>query len=287
MKVPVHIAEKLLRLSHGESIPSSSAKHFLIDDLVLEGIIERKGRIQKSLMLSDKKALHTYLQNNYSINSLQRYIDVFKKEGVTRSELVAVSAESKLIGVRTFKGFLVNCYFPIQATLNGNQIILNPVVGTFQFIYEFEKFILPQDITLVGIENPENFRHIDNQKYLFSDIKPLFISRYPQNQSKDLIKWLQFIPNSYLHFGDYDFAGIGIYLNEFKKHLGNKASFYIPQNIDKLIVDYGNRKRYNDQRINFEVDLIDEGNLLTLIDTIHKLRKGLDQEILIHIKSEQ
>jgi hypothetical protein len=281
MKISVHIAEKLLQLLQGESIPSGLAKHSLIDDLVLEGIIERKGRIQKSLWLSDKKALITYLQNNYSINDLQQYIEVSKKESVTRSELVAVSSDSKLNAVRTFKGFLVNCYSPISTILNGKQFLINPVDGTFQFIYDFEMFSLSTDITIVGIENPENFRHIDKQKYLFNDIKPLFVSRYPQNQSKDLIKWLQTIPNNYLHFGDFDFAGIGIYLNEFKKHLSDKATFFIPNNIDELIKEFGNKKRYDEQKINFDSNTISQTKLLKLIETIHLRRKGLDQEILI------
>lgn len=281
MKVPVHIAEKLLQLSKGERIPASLAKHSLIDDLVSEGIIERKGRIQKALLLSNNKALHNYLQNNCSINDLQQYIQISKKEGVTRSELVAVTSNSKHSGVRSFKGFLINCYSPIQAMLNGKQITLNPVDGTFQFIYDFEKFTFSPDITIVGIENPSNFRHIDKQKHLFADIKPLFVSRYPQNQSKDLIKWLQSIPNNYLHFGDFDFAGIGIYLNEFKKHLADKATFLIPENIAELIQKFGNRKRYDEQKINFPVKSVQEEKLLQLIDTIYKYRKGLDQEIFI------
>jgi len=281
MKVPVHIAEKLLQLSQGESIPSSAAKHSLIEDLVLEGIIERKGRIQKSLLVPNNKALHTYLQSKCSINDLQQYIQVSKKQEVTRTELVVATSDSKHTGVRSFKGFLVNSYSPIQATLNGKQITINPVDGTFQFIYDYEKFTLSPDIKIVGIENPSNFRHIDKQKYLFSDIKPLFLSRYPQNQSKDLIKWLQKIPNNYLHFGDFDFAGIGIYLNEFKKHLADKASFFVPDNIDELLKEFGNKKRYDEQKINFDSKAISEAKLLKLIDTIHKRRKGLDQEILI------
>lgn len=282
MKVPVHIAEKLLQLSQGERIPSSLAKHSLIDDLVLEGIIHRIGRIQKSLLLPDKKALDTYLQNNYSITDLQQYIQVSKKEEVTRSELATATSDSKHKAVRSFKGFLINCYSPIQATLNGKQITLNPVEGSFLFIYDFEKFILSPDIIIVGIENPSNFRYIDKQKYLFNDFKPLFVSRYPQNQSKDLIKWLQAIPNSYLHFGDFDFSGIGIYLNEFKKHLADRATFFVPENIDKLISNNGNKKRYDEQKINFELKSIREEKLLELINTIHKYRKGLDQEILIN-----
>jgi len=35
----------------------------------------------------------------------------------------------------------------------------------------------------------------------------LFVSRYPQTQSKDLLNWLQSIPNPYLHFGDFDLTG--------------------------------------------------------------------------------
>ena len=282
MKVPVHIAEKLLQLLQGESIPSSMARHSLIDDLVIEGIIERKGRIKKILVLSNNKALLTYLQNNYSINDLQQYIQISHQENVLRSDLVAVSSNSKLVKVRTFKGFLVNCYSPIQATLDGKQITINPINGTFQFIYDFEKFIVSPDITIIGIENPENFRHIDRQKYLFKDIKPMFISRYPQNQSKDLIKWLQSIPNNYLHFGDFDFAGIGIYLNEFNKHLADRTEFFVPDNIDKLIADFGNKKRYDEQKINFKIKSIRQEKLLQLIEIIHKYRKGLDQEIFIN-----
>ena len=282
MKVPVHIAEKLLQLLQGESIPSSLARHSVIEDLVLEGIIERKGRIKKTLILSNNKALHTYLQNNYSINDLQQYIQISNQENVLRSELVAVSSNSKLVKVRTFKGFLVNCYSPIHATLDGKKITINPVNGTFQFIYDFEKFILPPYITIIGIENPENFRHIESQKYLFNDLKPLFVSRYPQNQSKDLINWLQSIPNTYLHFGDFDFAGIGIYLNEFNKYLADKTKFFVPDNIEKLIADFGNKKRYDEQKINFKIELIQDDKLIQLIKIIHKYRKGLDQEIFIN-----
>jgi len=279
MRIPVHIAEKLLLLSKGEKIPSGSAKHSLIDELVAEGILERNGRINKTLRLHNSNSLKTYLQNQYSISDLSLYIEASNKENISRSELVSVSSDSKHFQVRTFKGFLVNCYFPLQTILNDKPFTLNPVDGTFQFIYDFEQFIPSPDITVVGIENAENFRQIAQQKYLFTDIKPMFVSRYPQNQSKDLIKWLQTIPNNYLHFGDFDFAGVGIYLNEFKKHLADKASFFVPDNIDELIKEFGNRKRYDQQKIKFDIKSLAEIKLIELIETIHKFKKGLDQEI--------
>lgn len=284
MKIPIHIAVKLFQLSQGEIMPSSMAKHSLIENMVSEGIIERSGRIQKKLYIKNSDPLFLYLQNKYGINDLKRYIEVRQQqENVKRNELVAISSNSKLKRVRTFKGFLINSYVPIQAKLNDKSITLDFTNGMFQFIYDFENFIPDEKLTIVGIENPENFRWVENQKHLFKDIQPLFVSRYPQNQSKDLIKWLQSIPNQYLHFGDFDFAGIGIYLNEFKKHLNEKATFFVPKNIDNFLSKNGNRSLYNVQKINFDEKLIKEEKLLKLFNTIHKFRKGLEQEILIKI----
>jgi hypothetical protein len=280
-KIPVHIAEKLLQLAQGEVLPASSVRHDLMEELILEGIVVRKGRIQKRLSIVNSNALQTYLQNRYSINNLQKYIQTLNQENVSRSELVIASSDSKSRKVRTFRGFLVNCYCPIQATINGKQITIDPVEGTFQFIYDFEKFILSPNITIVGIENPENFRYIEKQKYLFNDLNPLFICRYPQNQSKDLRRWLQSIANPYLHFGDFDFAGIGIYLNEYKKYLGNRASFFVPENMDEKIEKHGNKDLYAKQKINFDKDIITEEKLLKLIKLIHKYKKGLEQEIFV------
>ena len=285
MKIPVHIAEKLLRLMQGETLPASSSKHTVIEEMIAEGIIERKGRIQKTLSVLNANALILYLQNKYSINDLEQYISMIQKENLSRAEAIEISGNSKLKIIRTFKGFLVNCYIPIQATINGKPITLNPAEGIFQFIYDFERFIISQNIMIVGIENPENFRYIEKQKYLFKNINPLFVSRYPQNQNKDFIKWLQSIPNKYLHFGDFDFSGIGIYLNEYKKTLGEKADFFVPENLENYILEYGNKKLYNKQKINFNIKSIKEDNLLKLIEIIHKYKKGLEQEILINNNS--
>lgn len=271
-----------MQLSQGETMPSSKAKHVLIEELVEERIIERNGRIQKKLLLGNKKALTIFLQNKYGINDLKKYIEIGQKENVKRSELVSVSSDSKLKQVRTFKGFLVNSFTPVQAMLNGKPTTLNFDDGIFQFIYDFENFIPEQTVTIVGIENPENFRFIEKQKHLFTNIQPLFVCRYPQNQCKDLIKWLQSIPNNYLHFGDFDFAGIEIYLNEFKKHLEEKATFFLPENIEELVKINGNKTLYNKQTLNVRNENQLQGeNILKLIKIIHKYRKGLEQEILI------
>jgi hypothetical protein len=281
MKIPLHIAEKLLQLAQGKILPASSAKHTVIEEMIAETVILRTGRIKKTLTIQKPNTLQLYLQNKYSVNNLEEYISTLKKESISRADLVEVSGNSKIKHVRTFKGFLVNCYEPIPAILNGVSITLNPFSGTFQYIYDFENFEIPEDITIIGIENPENFRYIEKQKYLFDNIKPLFVSRYPQNQSKDLLKWLQTKPNNYLHFGDFDFEGIKIYLSEYKKYLGEKANFFVPENIDKLIEKYGNKNLYDTQKIRFDLGNITEQKLLELVELIHKYKRGLEQEVMM------
>src|SRR5690625_77044 len=284
MKIPISIAEKLILLCKGEKIPASKIRHSVTNEMLDNGILKRQiqGRSKAWVYCTEPQTINDFVKNHYGISDLQNYIDTIQDIEITRSDLITVSSNSKQKSVRTFKGFLVNCYVAIPAILNKKQIILNPTEGAFQFIYDFENFTIPEDITIVGLENPENFRYIEKQKTLFSTINPLFVSRYPQNQSKDLLKWLHSIPNSYLHFGDFDFAGIGIYLNEYKKHLGDKAQFFIPENIEYLLDNYGNKALYDKQKLNFEQQAIIEENLTNLIALLHQYKKGLEQEIFIN-----
>lgn len=284
MRIPLHIAEKLLSLSNGEKLPGSTARHAVIEELVTEGILERRGRIQKTLYLHDPNALFTYLQNRHAIDNLPQYIKALKAKNPTRGKLVAAASDTKLKRVRSFKGFLINSYMNIEATMNARPFVINPVDGLFQFVYDFEHFNIPTDITVVGIENPENFRYINKQKQLFTGITPLFVSRYPQNQSGDLMNWLKRVDNPYLHFGDFDFAGIGIYLNEYKKHLDERATFFVPDNIEALISRYGNRKLYDIQQAPASDKLLSEPGLIRLTTLIHKHRKGLEQEAMIALQ---
>ncbi|MEJ5960819.1 hypothetical protein [Pedobacter immunditicola] len=112
-------------------------------------------------------------------------------------------------------------------------------------------------------------------------VKHIKLCRYPQGQSKDLIKWLQKIPNPYLHFGDFDFAGIGIYLHEYKRFLLDRAHFFIPSHLETLIAKVGSRRLYDVQKISFKFDQTTEPALLRTIELIHKYKKGLEQEALI------
>jgi len=279
MKLSLSLAQKLLMLLNGEELPAGKLKYQIIDDLLQENILSVSGKSRKKIKLINTGAFNNYLASRFQINSLQKYIDILKKEEIKRADLVEVSGSSKTKQIRSFKGFLINFYTPLRVKLNNQTIELQPVNGAFHFIYDFENLLIDEHLTIVGIENPENFRFVHQQQYLFRHINPLFVSRYPQNQSKDLIKWLQSIPNKYLHFGDFDLAGISIYLNEYKKYLKEKAQFFIPEHIENLIIEQGNRDLYDKQRIN--LPQTGEKALDELINIIHKYRKALEQEFFI------
>lgn len=281
MKLPISIARALLKLSEGETLQGSAGKHPVIEDLIQENILFRTGKTRKTIGLNSRKNLELYLHNRYSLKDLGEYAAAFEQAEPSRASTVDITGDSKLRPTRTFKGFLVNCLTPIPAELNSEDIKIQPREGFFHFIYDFENFVPAPEVTIVGVENSENFRKLKEQAYLFEDITPLFVSRYPQNQSKDFIKWMKSIPNDYLHFGDFDLAGIGIYLNEYKRHFPEKSRFFIPEGLEEFLKSSGSRTRYNLQKLNFDISSIKEEGLLMLLDLLHKYKKGLDQERFI------
>lgn len=285
MKLPISIAEKLIELKKGVKLPYSKLKHTVIKSMLENGVLSSQtiGRSKALIFLPSKNSLAEHLNNHFGIENLERYVELSKKTDLKRSEAIEIASNSKIKAIRTFKGILVNSYMPIECTLSNQKLTIQPQIGTYTFVYDIDNFKIPGEITVVGIENPENFQQIRKQRSLFKGITPLFVSRYPQN--KDLIKWLKSIPNNYLHFGDFDISGINIYWNEYKKALMERATFFVPPKIEELLSSRGNRENYSNQTIAFNKQDINESNILYLIDMIEKYKKGLEQEILINSDS--
>lgn len=280
-KLTISQAEKLNQFLSGEQLPKSSFKGEFAEELISENIIVVSGCGKQILTLNNRNALENYLFRKFGINDLQQYINTLKQsENLSRADLVKVSSNSKTEQVRTFSGFLVNTIQPIAAKISGRNFTIDPIGGTFVFISDYEHFTIDDDVIIVGIENAENFRLIDRQKHLFDFAKCLFVSRYPQNQSKDFINWLLKIRNPYYHFGDYDFAGLNIFVNEYQKHLPDRAHLFVPKNLEHYFELYGNRELFYNQKINFDINSQDD-TVKNIYNLINKYQKGLEQEALI------
>lgn len=262
-------------LLSGDKVASSRIPNAMRETLLGEGLITVTVHgSRKSVRALDASRLKQFLIDN---DEKFRILDV---EGNTsRAELASSTGNSKLVSVRSCLGFPVNSYEPIECKLNGEAFVVHPVNGSFTFICDWQSFSVPEDVIVVGIENMENFRLVHRQKYLFEEYlggnKLLFVSRYPQ--SADLRSWLKAIPNRYVHFGDFDLAGIKIFQTEFEKHLGERASFLIPSDIETRL-HAGSSKRYDDQLKAAGGIFSENPTLQELIDLINRERKGYDQE---------
>lgn len=271
------ISASLQDLLSGEVVAGSKLSGRLTMELLAEGLLQVIPHgSRKSYRARDVEALKRYL-----IDKDERYRILEVSGSDSRASMATDTGNSKLVMVRSCPGFPVNSYEPICCRLNDKPFVVNPQEGSFTFITDWERFSIPEDVTVIGIENMENFRKIRQQRTFFEhyllqheqSLRTLFVSRYPQ--STDLRKWLCTISNHYLHFGDFDLAGINIFLTEFYKYLGpRRSSFLIPDDIaDRLKA--GSAKRYDDQLKSLSTD---NEELQQLIDLIRHERKGYDQE---------
>lgn len=286
MKITSSLIDKLIRLRSGESLPSSVLRGDWVDDLLREGVlISRSHGSRSSIKASSPQTLEQSL-----IHIDERFGDLDSMKGVIandipRSVQAAATGNSKLVMVRSCPGFPVNSYDSIPCSLNGRDIMINPEEGTFVFISDWQSFEIPEDVLIMNIENMENFRMIRQQRTLFTAMFPnkrlLFVSRYPQ--SSDLRTWLERIPNLYVHFGDFDLAGIHIFLSEFHKYLGERASFLIPHDIEERL-QQGSMERYNAQYNKFKNISSGVPSLQLLINMINKYHRCYDQEGYIQKK---
>lgn len=274
------ISASIQALMAGGQVAGSKLNGNLLSELMAEGlllVIARGSR--KSYRARDIEALKRYL-----IDKDESFRMLEANAADSRASMAAETGNSKLVSVRSCPGFPINSYEPIECSLHGKPFMVNPQEGSFLFVTDWETFVIPEEVIVMGIENMENFRMIRKQRSFFEDYlkvhgmsgKILFVSRYPQ--SLDLRKWLTSIPNHYIHFGDYDLAGINIFLSEFQQYIGkDRSSFLIPDDIE-LRLKSGSKSRYDEQYNRFKDMKSDSQEIQHLIELIHQERKGYDQE---------
>ena len=274
------VSASIQALIAGETVAGSRISNRLLTELIQEGLLQIiiHGS-RKSYRANNIEALKRFLidkDENY------RILDISNSE--SRSSMASETGNSKLVTIRSCPGFPVNTYELIECQLNKEPFTINPQEGCFFFVSDWRTFAIPDDVIIIGIENMENFRKVHQQRLFFDEYlhkhghskKVLFVSRYPQ--STDLREWLVTIPNPYIHFGDFDLAGIHIFLSEFQKHLGTeRTSFLIPEDIFSRL-RCGSTRRYNEQYARYKDIKSDRIEIQQLIDLIHHERKGYDQE---------
>ncbi len=236
---------------------------------------------RRSYKAANAENFRSAVELAFGIRDIDAHLTLITNSDSMRADATRITGDSKAQKVRTFCGFLVNSYTPIEAELSGMPFTIAPQEGSYVFVSDFMTFHIPNDVIVVGIENSENFRYIRRQRRFFeqevAQCSPLlFVSRYPQ-RNNDLTSWLASIPNNYIHFGDLDLAGVSIFLTEFYAKLGPRASFLIPSDYIKRL-QMGSEERYNVQLPHFRNMSLQDNRVLPLVSAIHDIHKGYDQE---------
>lgn len=273
-------------LRQGETVPFSRFPADWVEEMLMEGGVTSIVRgSRKSLKVISRAAFDVYLRSKGLQPDKLEVTAAVLSGADSRASQVQLLGDSKAAPVRSCPGFPVNVIGPLSVWLGERKILLCPCPGSFLYISGFRLFRIPSNAIVVGVENMENFRLPERQASVWEQILDQFggdgvpplllVSRYPQ--SKDLVTWLQGIPNLYVHFGDFDLAGIHIYLTEFYRHLGERAAFFVPEDIEQRL-SMGSRERYQLQFERFGKMDIPDRRVQPLVNLLHRFQKGYDQE---------
>ena len=122
MTLPIAIAEKLRQLLVDRtSLPASDLKGVVVEKMFNDGVLQKRliGKSKAVIFITDTIAFQSYLANHFGVADIEEYVKGYRDENITRSQAIAISGNSKLRNVRTFKGFMVSSYAPVDAILNG------------------------------------------------------------------------------------------------------------------------------------------------------------------------
>lgn len=288
MNITIEQAKLLKELSEGKKVPLSRLKARIFQQLIQEQVLLRQKESHGWNIYTDHpQSLLNYLYNHYIRCTLDEYIE--RGQAVpSRSNNIRMSGDSKLKETELWQGFYFKVSEPIHAQWQGKPLTLLPYPeGIPVFMPQPETLSLPEDVTVVMIENSENFLKIETQLPLFQGLKCFFVSFYPREQHSYFIEWLQKQPNNYVHYGDFDFAGIHIYQSQYKKYVSGESRYLVPSGLLPLFRRYGKRALYNNQLSLQALIKADEPGISELLEIIKREHKGLEQEIFNDLFSEE
>ena len=282
-ELPLTFLRCLYRLSLGEELKASeiSSKSllgkFIDDGLIKERAISKHRRVYKCV---NTPSLHNYLHAQYEILSLKNYIHLKESSESDGQQSLQATKSTKVFRGRSLQGFFIKA-FDTSLVIADKELQKMPS-GIEFFIHQPEKLKLSDTAMVIGVENPECFVKFDQIRQLFPQKELIVIMRY---MSMSPNKWLSSISNTYLHFGDFDPAGIAIYIHEYRNKLGAKrCQFFVPENIEYLMKEYGSTSLY-DKQINQlkSYNQSDYPEIQHLIKVLNKYQMGLEQERLLNI----
>ena len=241
------------------------------------------------IYLNDAEALLGVIKaNGYNVNCIED-LDYFieeENEPKSRDEIAENYSHTKRVESKSFNGLMVSVFDKLEVIYNEKKQYFYPLEGSGLFVHYTSKLQLDDDVIVVGVENPQVVWYINKYKHLFNKEKKYLFLCISEYKTTYQYKWLESFCGEYIHFGDFDLAGINIYLNAIVPKLkkAKSHSFLIPDNIYEIIkeknymVDYSNQTRY------LNITSKKDKDLQKLIEFIKNNKITIEQEDLSKYK---
>jgi len=250
----------------------------IVEYLKLNGAVTRRQKgSRKYIDLVKEENIFLFLKNhNYNIDSIEKidsYIeDIFDKKS-SRDIIQKYHNNTKEITSKSMHGLYLSSLQKLDITLDGNTISILPNDGLGYFFFHTQKVEISKHTVIVGVENYQVVWFAKRYEKFFDKPNILFVVITPY-----MLAWIEDLENEYIHFGDYDLAGVNIYLNKVLPRISSKKySMFIPTNIEPLIKEYGDSKLYEKQK-QYENLNCNDIKVNNLVEIIRKFKKGIEQE---------
>jgi hypothetical protein len=241
------------------------------------------------IYLNDAEALFGIVKSNgYNVNCIED-LDYFieeENEPKSRDEIADNYSHTKRVESKSFNGLMISVFDKLEVNYNDKKQYFYALDGSGLFLHYTSKLQLDDDVIVVGVENPQVLWYINNYKHLFENDKKYLFLCISEYKTTYQYKWLESFSGEYIHFGDFDLAGINIYLNTIVPKLkkAKSHSFLIPDNIYEIIkkknymLDYSNQTKY------LNITSKEDKNLQKLIEFIKSHKITIEQEDLSNYK---
>jgi hypothetical protein len=256
----------------------------LLEEFIGCNCVYISGKPQQ-IYLNDEEALFGVIKTNgYKVNSIED-LDYFIEQNEnpkSRDEIADNYSHTKRVESKSFNGLMINVLDKLEVTCNDKKQYFYAMEGMGLFIHYTTKLKLDDDVIVVGVENPQVVWYINKYKHLFNKEKKYIFLCISEYKTTYQYKWLEFFMGEYLHFGDFDLAGINIYLNTIVPKLKNcKAhSYLIPDDIYGKIKKRNYQKDYSNQTRYLNIESKFEPKLQELISFIKDTKSTFEQEML-------
>lgn len=238
------------------------------------------------IYLHDAEALFGIIKSNgYNVNCIED-LDYFieeEKEPKSRDEIADNYSHTKRVESKSFNGLMISVFDKLEVNFNEKKQFFYPLEGSGLFLHYTSKLQLDDDVIVVGVENPQVVWNIDKYKHLFNKEKRYLFLCISEYKTTYQYAWLESFSGEYIHFGDFDLAGINIYLYTIVPKLKKckSHSYLIPDDIYEKIKKRNYQKDYSNQTRYLNIESKFEPKLQELISFIKDTKLTFEQEMLI------